>query len=173
MMHNDQLFRYDGFRDADDFRTWEDNDLIRLAVYAIAEHESWTKMSVEDREAIASVYYELRIHPPVDCGGSLEVEAYGNTYMIATSDNARDLADDIINEYADEQESELDNLCAINGICTTYMSFNRDMFVQDCGFDWSQYINSYDGTINEIFTKEVDEKGIVRSLEIFNIWRTD
>ena len=173
MMHQDQIFRYDGSRLADDFRTWSDNDLIRLAVYAIAEHESWTKMSVEDREAIAQVYNELRSDPPVDCGGSLEVEAYGNAYMIATSDNAQELAEDIIQEHADEQEAELDRTLAINGVTTTYVCFNRDMFVQDCGYDWGSYIAHYDGTVNEIFTKEWDDRGICRSLDVFNIWRTD
>ena len=173
MMHQDQLFRYHPSRLADDFRTWTDNDLIRLAVYAVAEHESLTRMSVEDREAIAQVYNELRADPPVDCGGELEVEAYGNTYMIATSDQAQVLAEDIINDHADEQEGELDRTLAINGVCTTYVCFNRDMFVQDCGFDWASYLSSYDGVTNEIFTKEIDDRGIVRSLEVFNIWRTD
>tara|TARA_B110000211_G_scaffold234991_1_gene308159 strand:+ start:667 stop:1191 length:525 start_codon:yes stop_codon:yes gene_type:complete len=174
MMNQDQIFRYDGSRLADDFRTWKDSDIIRLAVYAIAEHESLTHFtSVEDRFVIAEMYRELRANPPVDCGGSLEVEAYGNTYMIATSDNAQELADDIINDHADEQEGELDRTLAINGVCTTYVCFNRDMFVQDCGFDWASYLISYDGVVNEIFTKEWDDRGICRSLEVFNIWRTD
>ncbi len=173
MMHQDQIFRYDGSRLADDFRTWNDNDLIRLAVYAIAEHESLSMDTENDRLILAEMYYELRIHPPVDCGGSLEVEAYDNTYTIATTDNAQELADDIIQEHADEQECELDRTLAINGVNTTYVCFNRDMFVQDCGYDWGSYIAHYDGTVNEIFTKEWDDRGICRSLDVFNIWRTD
>ena len=173
MISNDQILRCDLNRLSDDFRTWSDNDLIRLAVYAIAEHESLKLLSVEDRLILAEVYYELRIHPPVDCGGSLEVEAYDNTYMIATSDNAQELADDVIQEHADEQEAELDRTLSINGVSTTYVCFNRDMFVQDCGYDWASFIASYDGTVNEIFTKEIDDRGIVRSLEVFSIWRTD
>ena len=173
MMHQDQIFRYDGARLADDFRTWNDNDLIRLAVYAIAEHESLTMDTKNDRLILTEMYYELRINPPVDCGGSLEAEAYGNTYTIATTDNAQELADDIIQEHADEQEAELDRALAINYVNTTYVCFNRDMFVQDCGYDWGSYIAHYDGTVNEIFTKEIDDRGIVRSLDVFNIWRTD
>ena len=173
MISNDQIFRYDGSRLADDFRTWEGSDLIRLAVYAIAEHESLDLKSANDRFIIAEMYRELRTNEPVDCGGELEVEAYGNTYMIATSDQAQALAEDIINDHADEQEGELDRTLAINGVCTTYVCFNRDMFVQDCGYDWANYLISYDGVVNEIFTKEWDDRGICRSLEVFNIWRTD
>ena len=168
MISNDQILRFNGLRDADDFRTFSDNDLIRLAVYAVAEHES-----LDSRQEIADIYNELRVHPPEDCGGSIEIEAYGNTYMLATTDSAIDLASDIINEHADEQEAELDRTLAINGVCTTYISFNRDMFVQDCGYDWAEYLVSYDGVVNEIFTKEWDSEGICRPLEVYSIWRTD
>ena len=173
MISNDQILRFNWDRDSDDFRTFSDNDLIRLATYAVAEHESLDVESENDRFVIAEIYRELRAHPPEDCGGSIEIEAYGNTYMLATTDSAIDLANDIINEHADEQEAELDRTLAINGVCTTYVNFNRDMFVQDCGFDWAEYLVSYDGVVNEIFTKEWDSEGIARSLEVYSIWRTD
>ena len=148
-----------------------DNDLVRFCVSAVAEHED-----VRDNAEVAALIRDLRDQggPTFNRWGSgVEVELLGNTYMIMDWDEAQALAQDAVEDFANDQANELTarmNECGINSM---YMTFNYDMFVQDNMYEWACWLGSYDDVVNEFNILYPGADGKLESWPMHCIWRTD
>ena len=149
-----------------DFEDLSDNDLIRLCVGAVAEHEN-----LKDPSEIAELTVDLRSQGgPTFRGDGLEIELYGNEYMLMDTDLAQVMAKDCIEEHAYDQYNEVRVQLERGGMCSTYIQFDTDMFIQDCMMDWGCWLGSYDNVVNEYFPK-TDFGGKLENFGCFSIWR--
>lgn len=150
-----------------DFEDLSDNGLIRLCVGAVAEHES-----LKDPDELAELTVDLRSQGgPTFRGDGLEIELYGNEYMLMDTDLAEVLAKDQIEEFANDQWRDLAVTLDQCGINSTYIKFDDDMFIQDCMMDWSCWVGSYDDVVDEYFPM-TDFGGKLENFGCFSIWRT-
>ena len=150
-----------------DFEDLSENDLIRLCVGAVAEHES-----LKDPAELAELVVDLRSQGgPTFRGDGLEIELYGNEYMLMDTDLAEAYAKDCIEEFANDQWRELAATLDKCGINSTYIKFDDDMFIQDCMMDWDSWLGGYDDVVNEYFPSTT-YNGKVENFGCLSIWRT-
>lgn len=153
-----------------DFEDMTDNDLIRLCVGAVVYMEN-----IKAPAEAAALMRELRDEGgPSFCRWSdaLEFGLDGQDYRLMTYEDAREAAEASIEDFADEQETEMDRTLAVNGINSNYVCFNREMFVQDAGYEWEQFLNSYDGVIEEYFPLTPGADNTLITQNSYAIWRS-
>ena len=151
-----------------DLEDMTDNDLIRLCVGAVCEHES-----IKDPVEVAELVRDLREQGgPSFSDDGLEIELYSNTYMLMDTDVAEAYAQGQVECWADEQAGEVARQLQHSGMSSAYISFDEDMFIRDCMMSWTEWVNSYDGTVNEYFpTCQYNDRA--ENFGYFSIWRTD
>lgn len=151
------------------FEDFEDKNLLRLCIGAVAEYED-----LRTWQEVLPIYRELKDDGgPTFISNALEFDVGGQEYTMMTYDDAKAFAEEMIQDYATEQANELDNQLKLMGIVTTYVTFDYDMFTQDCGYDWEQFLNSYDGTSCEYFplSTNTDTK-LLHTQGSYLIWRS-
>jgi hypothetical protein len=142
------------------------NNLIRLCVGAVAEHESIT-----DRAEIAAMVVDLREQGgPTFRGDGVEIELLGWEYFLVDTDLAEAMARDAIEEFAGDQARELEHTMHACGINTVYVSFDYDMYIRDAMMNWECWVGSYDDVVNEYFP-QTTQNGKVENFGCFSIWR--
>ncbi len=147
------------------------NDLIRLCVGAVAEHED-----IKDPAELAELARDLRRQGGPTFRGdgmlyiSLEIGLLGWEYILMDTDLAEDEARTNVTDFAYEQYDEVVRQLDDCGISSTYVQFDTDMFIRDCMIDWGCWLGSYDDVVNEYFPQTI-YNGLVENFGSFSIWR--